>query len=114
MAPVEAGERRAQDTYRTLLGSAQGCRCLVERAKQDGVCARKRKMALGGTRKRTGPRGLHFTGRKQSDLQLGRLKKIPISDEGAQMTKTTGMVLDRNMYTDGGYLVKNPLWHADE
>jgi len=30
------------------------------------------------------------------------------------MTKTTGMVLDRNMYTDGGYLVKNPLWHADE
>src|SRR5271165_1579181 len=23
-------------------------------------------------------------------------------------------MLDRNIYTDGGYLEKNPLWHADE
>lgn len=30
------------------------------------------------------------------------------------MTKISGKVLDRNMYTDGGYLEKNPLWHADE
>jgi SAM-dependent methyltransferase len=30
------------------------------------------------------------------------------------MTKISGKVLDQNMYTDGGYLEKNPLWHADE
>ncbi|MGH8403537.1 MAG: class I SAM-dependent methyltransferase, partial [Gammaproteobacteria bacterium] len=30
------------------------------------------------------------------------------------MTKISGKVLDRNMYMDGGYLEKNPLWHADE
>lgn len=30
------------------------------------------------------------------------------------MTKISGKVLDRNMYVDGGYLEKNPLWHADE
>ena len=30
------------------------------------------------------------------------------------MTKIRGKVLDRNMYMDGGYLEKNPLWHADE
>ncbi len=30
------------------------------------------------------------------------------------MTKASGKVLDRNMYEDGGYLEKNPLWHADE
>jgi len=30
------------------------------------------------------------------------------------MAKSYGSVLDRNMYQDGGYLEKNPLWHADE
>jgi cyclopropane fatty-acyl-phospholipid synthase-like methyltransferase len=30
------------------------------------------------------------------------------------MTKISGKVLDHNMYEDGGYLEKNPLWHADE
>ena len=30
------------------------------------------------------------------------------------MTNISGSVRDRNMYTDGGYLEKNPLWHADE
>lgn len=30
------------------------------------------------------------------------------------MTKISGKVLDRNMYVDGEYLNKNPLWHADE
>ena len=30
------------------------------------------------------------------------------------MTKISGKVLDRNIYTDGGYLEKNPLWHTDE
>ncbi|HUY12655.1 MAG TPA: methyltransferase domain-containing protein [Terriglobia bacterium] len=30
------------------------------------------------------------------------------------MTKISGKVLDRNIYTDGGYLDKNPLWHTDE
>ncbi len=31
------------------------------------------------------------------------------------MTKTSGKVLlDRNIYTDGEYLEKNPLWHTDE
>lgn len=28
--------------------------------------------------------------------------------------KISGKVLGRNAYTDGGYLEKNPLWHADE
>jgi cyclopropane fatty-acyl-phospholipid synthase-like methyltransferase len=30
------------------------------------------------------------------------------------MTKFSGKVLDHNMYMDGRYLEKNPLWHADE
>jgi SAM-dependent methyltransferase len=30
------------------------------------------------------------------------------------MTAIAGKVLDRNIYTDGEYLAKNPLWHADE
>lgn len=30
------------------------------------------------------------------------------------MTMISGKVLDRNMYADGRYLEKNPLWHADE
>jgi SAM-dependent methyltransferase len=30
------------------------------------------------------------------------------------MTKISGKVLDQNMYMDGGYLEKNPLWHTDE
>lgn len=30
------------------------------------------------------------------------------------MTAISGRVLDRNIYTDGEYLAKNPLWHADE
>ncbi|MGD0458126.1 MAG: methyltransferase domain-containing protein [Terriglobia bacterium] len=30
------------------------------------------------------------------------------------MPKNSGKVLDRNMYADGGYLERNPLWHADE
>jgi hypothetical protein len=30
------------------------------------------------------------------------------------MTKISGKVLDRNMYVDGEYANKNPLWHADE
>ncbi len=30
------------------------------------------------------------------------------------MTKISGKVLDRNMYTDGGCLEKNPFWHADD
>lgn len=30
------------------------------------------------------------------------------------MTKISGKVLDRNMYVDGGYLERSPLWHADE
>ncbi|MGH9452516.1 MAG: class I SAM-dependent methyltransferase, partial [Terriglobia bacterium] len=30
------------------------------------------------------------------------------------MTKFSGKVLDRNMYMDGGYFEKNPLWHTDE
>ena len=30
------------------------------------------------------------------------------------MTKISGKVLDKNMYADGEYLERNPLWHADE
>jgi cyclopropane fatty-acyl-phospholipid synthase-like methyltransferase len=30
------------------------------------------------------------------------------------MTKISGKVLGRNMYADGEYVHKNPLWHADE
>ncbi len=30
------------------------------------------------------------------------------------MSKITGKVLDHSMYVDGGYLEKNPEWHADE
>jgi hypothetical protein len=30
------------------------------------------------------------------------------------MTNISGKVLDRNLYIDGDYLEKNPLWHADE
>jgi cyclopropane fatty-acyl-phospholipid synthase-like methyltransferase len=30
------------------------------------------------------------------------------------MVKISGKVLDRNVYTSGEYLQKNPLWHADE
>jgi cyclopropane fatty-acyl-phospholipid synthase-like methyltransferase len=30
------------------------------------------------------------------------------------MNKISGKVLDHSMYLDGGYLQKNPLWHADE
>jgi len=30
------------------------------------------------------------------------------------MAKISGKVLERNMYMDGGYLDKNPLWHIDE
>lgn len=30
------------------------------------------------------------------------------------MTTISGKVLDRNIYTDGAYLEKNPLWHTDE
>src|SRR5271157_5185042 len=30
------------------------------------------------------------------------------------MAKISGKVLDRNIYADGGYLEKNPLWHTDE
>src|SRR5271166_229173 len=30
------------------------------------------------------------------------------------MAKISGKVLDRNIYADGGYLEKNPLWHRDE
>jgi cyclopropane fatty-acyl-phospholipid synthase-like methyltransferase len=30
------------------------------------------------------------------------------------MTKISGKVLDKNMYADGAYLERNPLWHTDE